>query len=63
MPAVAYSVLAERKISAFIQDRIGPNRVGPGGLWQPLADGVKAFLKEDFTSRRTFAKPISGWRR
>jgi NADH-quinone oxidoreductase subunit H len=49
MPAVAYSVLAERKISAFIQDRIGPNRVGPGGIWQPLADGVKAFLKEDFT--------------
>jgi NADH-quinone oxidoreductase subunit H len=49
MTAVAYSVLAERKISAFIQDRIGPNRVGPAGLWQPLADGVKAFLKEDFT--------------
>jgi NADH-quinone oxidoreductase subunit H len=49
MPAVAYSVLAERKISAFIQDRLGPNRVGPAGIWQPLADGVKAFLKEDFT--------------
>jgi NADH-quinone oxidoreductase subunit H len=49
MPAVAYAVLAERKISAFIQDRLGPNRVGPAGLWQPLADGVKAFLKEDFT--------------
>src|SRR5580658_4306667 len=49
MTSVAYSVLAERKISAFIQDRLGPNRVGPGGLWQPLADGVKAFLKEDFT--------------
>lgn len=49
MPAVAYSVLAERKISAFIQDRIGPNRVGPAGFWQPLADGVKTFLKEDFT--------------
>jgi NADH-quinone oxidoreductase subunit H len=48
MPAVAYSVLAERKISAMIQDRLGPNRVGPGGLWQPLADGVKTFLKEDF---------------
>jgi NADH-quinone oxidoreductase subunit H len=48
MPAVAYSVWAERKISAIIQDRIGPNRVGPMGLWQPLADGVKAFLKEDF---------------
>lgn len=49
MPCVAYAVLAERKISAFIQDRLGPNRVGPAGLWQPLADGVKAFLKEDFT--------------
>jgi NADH-quinone oxidoreductase subunit H len=49
MPMVAYAVLAERKISAFIQDRLGPNRVGPGGIWQPLADGVKAFLKEDFT--------------
>jgi NADH-quinone oxidoreductase subunit H len=49
MPAVAYAVLAERKISAFIQDRLGPNRVGPGGIWQPLADGVKSFLKEDFT--------------
>jgi NADH-quinone oxidoreductase subunit H len=49
MPAVAYSVLAERKISAFIQDRIGPNRVGFAGFLQPLADGVKAFLKEDFT--------------
>jgi NADH-quinone oxidoreductase subunit H len=49
MAAVAYSVLAERKISACIQDRIGPNRVGFGGLLQPVADGVKAFLKEDFT--------------
>src|SRR5580692_163063 len=49
MPFVAYAVLAERKISAFIQDRLGPNRVGPFGIWQPLADGVKAFLKEDFT--------------
>ena len=48
MPAVAYSVLAERKISAMIQDRIGPNRVGFFGLWQPLADGIKTFLKEDF---------------
>jgi NADH-quinone oxidoreductase subunit H len=48
LPAVAYSVLAERKICASIQDRLGPNRVGPGGMWQPLADGVKTFLKEDF---------------
>ena len=49
MTGVSYSVYAERKISAFIQDRIGPNRVGPFGLFQPAADGVKAFLKEDFT--------------
>jgi NADH-quinone oxidoreductase subunit H len=49
MMSVAYSVLVERKVAAFIQDRLGPNRVGPFGLWQPLADGVKAFLKEDFT--------------
>src|ERR1700678_61041 len=48
MPSVAYSVLAERKICASIQDRLGPNRVGPAGFWQPLADGVKLFLKEDF---------------
>src|SRR6476660_5178297 len=49
MPMIAYSVVAERRISAFIQDRIGPNRVGPFGLLQPLADGLKFLLKEDFT--------------
>src|SRR5579872_3982228 len=49
MPCVAYSVLVERRVCAFIQDRIGPNRVGPFGLLQPLADGLKLFLKEDFT--------------
>jgi NADH-quinone oxidoreductase subunit H len=49
MPMIAYSVVAERRISAFIQDRIGPNRVGPFGLLQPLADGIKFILKEDFT--------------
>ena len=59
---VAYSVLAERKIAAFIQDRIGPNRVGPFGIWQPVADGVKSFLKEDFTPGHV-RRPISGWRR
>ena len=64
LPMVAYSVLAERKISAWIQDRVGPNRtalpfvakipvLGPFlislGIFQPIADGLKLFLKEDFT--------------
>jgi NADH-quinone oxidoreductase subunit H len=46
---VAYAVWVERKVSAAIQDRHGPNRVGPFGLLQPAADAIKAFLKEDFT--------------
>ena len=44
---VAYTVMAERWICAWIQERIGPNRVGPFGLLQPLADGLKLILKED----------------
>lgn len=47
LTSVAYSVYAERRVSAFIQNRYGPNRVGPEGLLQPLADVVKLLLKED----------------
>ncbi|NHM06628.1 NADH-quinone oxidoreductase subunit NuoH [Flavobacterium sp. CYK-4] len=43
-----YSTLAERKIAAWLQDRIGPNRAGIGGILQPLADGLKLFSKEEF---------------
>ncbi|MEI8122167.1 MAG: NADH-quinone oxidoreductase subunit NuoH [bacterium] len=44
---VPYTVLAERRICAWIQDRVGPNRVGFQGLLQPIADGLKLMLKED----------------
>ncbi|WP_281297665.1 NADH-quinone oxidoreductase subunit NuoH [Flavobacterium limnophilum] len=44
-----YSTWAERKVAAFLQDRVGPNRAGWGGLFQPLADGLKLFSKEEFT--------------
>jgi NADH-quinone oxidoreductase subunit H len=43
-----YSTWAERKVAAFLQDRVGPNRAGWGGLFQPLADGMKLFAKEEF---------------
>src|SRR5438105_1214200 len=46
---VAYAVLVERKLSAVIQDVVGQNRVGPGGIWQPFADTFKFLLKEDYT--------------
>ncbi|TCK73785.1 NADH-quinone oxidoreductase subunit NuoH [Acidipila rosea] len=47
LTAVAYTVLLERKVVGRIQNRWGPSRVGPFGLLQPLADGIKLFLKED----------------
>lgn len=43
----AYSTYGERKIAAFLQDRVGPDRAGPFGLLQPIADGVKMFTKEE----------------
>jgi len=45
LPMVSYAVYAERRVSAFIQDRPGPNRVGPAGLFQPIADAAKFLLK------------------
>lgn len=53
--SAALTVYAERRISAFIQNRHGPNRVGPFGLFQPIADVVKLLLKEDVT-------PLYGYR-
>jgi NADH-quinone oxidoreductase subunit H len=47
--SAAITVYAERRVASFIQNRIGPNRVGPLGLFQPLADVLKLLLKEDVT--------------
>ena len=43
----AYSTYAERKVAAFLQDRLGPDRAGPFGILQPLADGLKMIMKEE----------------
>jgi NADH-quinone oxidoreductase subunit H len=43
----AYSTYAERKVAAFFQDRVGPDRAGPFGILQPMADGLKMFMKEE----------------
>ena len=52
-----YSTYAERKVAAFLQDRLGPDRAGPFGILQPLADGVKMFMKEE---RLFLPMPING---
>lgn len=51
LTACAYLIYVERKLSAYMQDRLGPNRVGPFGLLQSLADGLKFILKEDVIPR------------
>jgi NADH-quinone oxidoreductase subunit H len=57
LTAVAYTVLAERKVVARMQNRWGPTRVGPFGFLQPLADGIKFILKEDITPTQVY-KPL-----
>src|SRR5579875_4042543 len=57
LTAVAYTVLLERKVVGRIQNRWGPSRVGPFGLLQPLADGIKLFLKEDLIPTAVY-KPL-----
>src|SRR5690348_8285183 len=56
MVGVALLTLMERKVSAWMQNRRGPNRVGPAGLLQPAADGLKNILKEE-----TFPALASRW--
>src|SRR5207253_22013 len=57
LTAVAYSVWLERKVIGHIQNRWGPTRVGPFGLLQPLADGIKFLFKEDLTPPHVY-KPL-----
>ena len=57
LTAVAYTVWLERKVVGHMQNRWGPTRVGPFGLLQPLADGIKFIFKEDLTPPHVY-KPL-----
>ncbi len=57
MLGVLVMIYAERRVSAFMQDRVGPNRVGPKGVLQPIADGIKFLMKEDLVPEKV-DKPI-----
>ncbi|MEK6794648.1 MAG: complex I subunit 1 family protein [Spirochaetota bacterium] len=58
MIGVAYFTLAERKFAGFMQDRFGPNRAGPFGMFQPFLDGIKLFFKESFVPANVISRVL-----
>ena len=54
---IAVMAIVERRGAGFLQDRLGPNRVGPWGIFQPIADGIKLFMKEEFIPTQAY-KPL-----